>query len=108
MSDVKPIEHLVLETIKELKSDIKQLDSKFDSMHDVLVKNTVVLEEHERRSTASEERLSVVEEQVSEVKSRTDKVHGFLIYGGIALSAISTLVLTFKNFIVQLLQGIGK
>lgn len=91
-------DELFLTFLRELKEDIRQLDSKFDNMQDVLVKNTIVLEEHERRSTASEKRITTLEEKVSTSQQASDKLKGFFIYTGLVLTVLGSLAALYHNF----------
>lgn len=90
MSD--SIDTLFIATLKELKDDIRQLDNKFDEMHQLLSKNTVVLDEHERRSTASERRLALLEDKYSTSEKKVERVKGFFIYCGVILTTMATIV----------------
>lgn len=101
MSD--ELDKMFIATLKDLKSDIKQLDVKFDDMHDMLVKNSIVLQEHERRSTASENRLTLLENKYSSSEIKINQLKGFFIYSGIIITAIGTVVAIFHNLILPLL-----
>ena len=92
-------DELFLTFLKDLKEDIRQLDNKFDSMQDILVKNTSVLEEHERRSTASEKRIDILEDKVSNAQRAADKIKGFFIYGSIMLTGLGTLATLIYRFL---------
>jgi hypothetical protein len=75
----------------ELKNDVKQLDGKFDLMHEVLIKNSVVLTEHERRSTASEARLTIVEDKVNETEKGRERIKGFLLIAGAIIATLGSV-----------------
>lgn len=77
--------------LKDIKSDIRQLDNKFDNMHEILIRNTTVLEEHEKRSTLSEKRIEVLEDKNQDREIQVAKVKGFFIYCGMLLSGLATL-----------------
>ncbi len=79
-------------SIKDIKENLKQLDSKFDSMHEVLIRNTVVLEQHEKRSTASENRLEIVEDSLYDLRSKFYKIQGFFFYSSVAITGLGGLV----------------
>jgi len=97
MSD--SIDTLFIATLKELKDDIRQLDSKFDEMHQMLAKNTVVLDEHERRSTASEQRLTLLEDKYTQSEKKMERVKGFFIYSGLIVTAIGAILAIIHNLI---------
>lgn len=92
-------DELFLAFLKDLKEDIRQLDGKFDSMQDILVKNTAVLEEHERRSTASEKRITTLEDKSSDSQRSADKLKGFFIYSGLVLTIAGTVAAIYHNII---------
>jgi hypothetical protein len=91
------------ESLKDLKDDLRQMDNKFDRMHEVLVENSAILKEHERRSTASEKRLDLLETQVSKIETKRQRLKGFLMYSSIIGSAISLLT-GVVYYIVQMLR----
>ena len=95
MSD--SIDTLFIATLKELKDDIRQLDSKFDEMHQLLSKNTVVLDEHERRSTASEQRLTLLEDKYTQSEKKVERLKGFFIYSGVILTLIGSVAAIAYN-----------
>lgn len=101
--DIK-LEQFFIETLKELKGDIRQLDGKLDTMHEVLIKNTVVLEEHEKRSTNSEIRIESLENKYLELNKKADRIKGFVAGSGILLSTIATLAAIFHYLILPLLN----
>lgn len=82
---------LYMATLKELKTDIRQIDGKLDTMHGVLVRNTIVLEEHEKRSTLSERRIGTLEDKDQDRSIQSAKVKGFFIYSGVILSTLATI-----------------
>lgn len=83
---------LLKETLKELKDDVRQLDTKFDKMHEILIENSIVLKEHERRSTSSEKRLEIVENKLDSLEEARSHIKGFFLYGSIIVGAITTLI----------------
>lgn len=95
MSDKE--DDIFLASFKELKDDVRQLDTKFDIMHEILIRNTITLEEHEKRSTASEARLEVLEDN-------STKIGGFFIYSGAILSTLATLAAIFHYLIEPMLK----
>jgi hypothetical protein len=54
---------------KRIEDKLDRLDERMDKMNETLIKNTVVLDEHQRRSIASENRLEVVEKQATFVNN---------------------------------------
>lgn len=93
-------DELFLTFLRELKEDIRQLDGKFDNMQQVLVKNTTVLEEHERRSTASEKRITLLEDKVTDVQQAATRLKGFFVYTGIILTTLGSLAALYHNFLL--------
>jgi hypothetical protein len=98
MSEDNKPNHVCSETLKDLKQDIRELASKLDTMHEVLIKNTVVLEQHEKRSTASEKRLELLENEFISIKNNFSKFKG--VYVGIA--AVLTALGGFVTFLYYL------
>jgi hypothetical protein len=84
-------EKLFTASLQDLKNDVKSLDSKFDSMHEVLIRNSVILTEHERRSTASEQRLTVVEDKLITSAKHFERVKGFFLISGAILAALGSI-----------------
>jgi len=84
-------EKLFSASLQDLKNDVKSLDSKFDGMHEVLIRNSVILTEHERRSTASEQRLTVVEDKLINSSKHFERVKGFFLISGAILAALASL-----------------
>lgn len=97
-------EDLVIQAFKDLKEDVKSLDSKMDDSTKIHIKNTAVLEEHERRSTASEGRLALLEVKQAEIEKKANRIQGFFIYSGIVLGALGTLVALFHDFLEAVLK----
>lgn len=89
----------VLASLLDLKADVKQIDAKFDEMHKVLITNSVILTEHERRSTASEARLSIVEDRVIKSEKQSERVKGFFWIGGGILAAFTSIIGIIKFFL---------
>jgi len=90
------LDKLFITSLQDLKADLKQLDSKFDLMHDTLNKNSVILTEHERRSTASENRLTIVEDKVETVEKRSERVKGFFIISGIIITTLASIAVIME------------
>jgi hypothetical protein len=71
-------DELVMQMLKQLQEDNKAIDAKLDSMLQIHVRNTDTLEEHERRSTASEKRIQTLEERELARNDLLTKLKGFL------------------------------
>lgn len=82
---------LFIAALTELKQDIRQIDNKMDNMHGILVQNTTVLVEHEKRSTSSEKRITLLEDKDQLRTEDWAKVKGFFIYSGIVLTALGSI-----------------
>lgn len=102
MSDAK--DELIISALSSLNDDIRQIDNKLDYMNEVLNKNTAILVEHERRSTASEDRLDVVEERYYSLEKSAAGVKSFFIYSGVILSTVATLIVIYT----QIIEHLGK
>ena len=90
--------------LKDIKSDIRQLDTKFDTMHEILIRNTTVLEEHEKRSTLSEKRIENLEDKHQDREIQVAKIKGFFIYCGAILSTLATVGAAVHYFLRPLLS----
>lgn len=88
---------LFIQTLGNINTDIRELNNKFDDMNQILVKNTTVLEQHERRSTASEVRITNLEDQWVKIK-------GFFLYTGLIISCIATLAGIFNYIVLPFLS----
>lgn len=97
MSD--SINDLFIASLKDIKEDIRQLDNKMDQMHQILTQNTTVLEEHEKRSTSSESRITTLENKDQARSEATAKIKGFFMYAGIIISALGSLGAVFHYWI---------
>lgn len=97
MSD--ELDKIFTASLLELKNDVKQLDGKFDLMHEVLIKNSVILAEHERRSTASEARLGIVEDKIAESEKGRERVKGFLLIAGAIIATLGSVAGIVELFI---------
>lgn len=98
MSDDK-LHDLFIATLKELKDDIRQLDNKTDEVMNVLVHNTSVLEEHERRSTASEARITTLEDKHSKLEEKRQQLKGFFIYMSLIITALGSIGAVFHYWV---------
>lgn len=103
MSDIND---LIIKYLDKLDTKIEKLDSKMDEMNKVHERNTMVLEEHERRSTASESRISILEETEQQRAERLTKIKGFLYYTGAIIGALGAIVYFLLN-LTDLLKNIG-
>ena len=92
---------LVLQGLIDVRSDVKSLNDKLDRMQEVHIMNSVILKEHERRSTASEARIDVLEKHYT-------KLQGFYFYGSIVLAAVAGSAAFFRDVVEGWLQFIHK
>lgn len=92
-------DELLINSLQDLKQDIRQLDTKFDDMHEILTKNTIVLVEHEKRSTASERRIEMLEEKQAELESDKNRLKGFFFYAGVIISTLGGLGALFHYWV---------
>lgn len=92
MESSDKIVDLVIQALKEVRDDVKSLDNKIDDMQKVHVKNSVILQEHERRSTASEKRID-------ELETHYNRLQGFYFYGSIVLAGLAGCAAFFRDVI---------
>lgn len=97
---------LISKQLDKLDSKMEKMDSKMDDMAKVHERNTVVLEEHERRSTASESRISILEEKELRRAQKAAKLTGFVYYSGVTLGGIAALVYFLVN-LTDLWKNVG-
>lgn len=94
---------LLIETMKNINHMVNKLDSKLDAMQEILIKNTVVLEVHEARSTSSEKRLDLLETRQSKIEKKADRLHGFFFYSGAILAILGGLAALFHDSVDTIL-----
>lgn len=92
MDQSEKLYDLVIQALKDVREDVKSLDNKIDQMQEVHVANSIVLKEHERRSTASEVRINILEQ-------RSARIQGFYFYGSIVLAVIAGSAAFFRDII---------
>ena len=76
---------LLLELVLDLKKDISIVRTDITSLQEETAKNTVILDDHARRSTASEARLDKLEK-------RDQMLNGFFKISAGLLSAAGSIV----------------
>lgn len=76
---------LLLELVLDLKKDIGSVQKDISSLQEETAKNTVVLDDHARRSTASEKRLDKLEK-------RDQMLNGFFKISAGVLSAAGSII----------------
>lgn len=81
---------------KILLAKIEKIDEKVDSVDKTLVRNTVSLEEHVKRSTQLEKRQETLEEAVKPILKAYQIAWGVLKILGAVLAFLATVVAVFK------------
>jgi hypothetical protein len=81
--------------LDKLDQRIDSLDQKLDDLTIIAVKNTAILEEHQRRSLALERHVEVLEKNLTPVETHV-KLVNLLVK---IIVAGSALALTLKNLI---------
>lgn len=84
--------NLIIQGFNDLREDVKSLDDKIDKMQEVHIRNSIILKEHERRSTASEARIDVLEKHYT-------RLQGFYFYGSIVLAAVAGSAAFFRDVV---------
>ena len=59
-----------------MKEQLDKIDQKLGTMNETLIRNTVTLEEHVRRTNLLEDKMQHVEHHVDRMESWIDKIHG--------------------------------
>jgi hypothetical protein len=80
---------LLLELILDLKKDIASLQRDMTIVHEQEAKNSIVLEDHARRSTASEDRLELLE-------NRDQRINGFFKISLGILGVVGTIATIYS------------
>ena len=71
-----------------LESKLDLLDNRLDSIDKTLVAQHLTLEEHQRRSKASEDRIELMEEQLKPI---VDHVSAFRLIGKAAIGTVAII-----------------
>jgi hypothetical protein len=86
--------------LERLEDKIDSVADQLSSIDKTLVANTVILEEHQRRSLANEEAVKLLESQILPIAKH---VHVMSIFGKITLAIISS---SLGLYILQKLLGV--
>jgi hypothetical protein len=85
-----------------IEKKLDSLDEKVSLISETVIKNTAVLEEHQRRSTINEESLELLRKEVEPIKKHVAMFSGafkaFAAIGGViaAIAAIVSMINTLK------------
>lgn len=90
---------LLIELILDIKKDVTDLKTMQIEDHEISIKNSVILDEHARRSTASERRLDLQEEKFDEfvkkmqpIEDHVKSVKSVTKFMNVALKVLGTIV----------------
>lgn len=84
----------------ELIDILKQMHQDLQEVKEIAIKNTVVLEEHQRRSAASEKRLELIEMELEPIKDHVKLINGvvwFVVKAVAFLGSLLSLVYILKK-----------
>lgn len=88
--------------LERLEEKLDSVSEQLNSIDKTLSANTVILEEHQRRSLANEEAVKLLEKQVLPIAQH---VHVMSIFGKIALAVVSSGVgLVILQKLIKLLS----
>lgn len=100
---------MTTEEFQLLMKMMLEMADKQDRIHEISIRNSVVLEEHARRSTASEERLEVQERKLEASLSNLDerfnpiedhiKFVGWVLKGGVSLITLAGIIVGIVEFL---------
>jgi hypothetical protein len=105
MSDDK-VYDLILQAVKGVKDDVKSLDNKVDQIKEIQAIDSLVLKEHERRSTASEKRIEDLEEFKKQQDLKAAKLKGFFLLGSLIITGTGAVIYFLAN-LSDFLKNIG-
>ena len=85
-------DHWLKEQLEKIENKIDKLDTRIDNVDVTLAKQSVILDEHTRRSLANEEQVALLkkkfDDELGPVKAHVQMVHGaFKLIGLIATIA---------------------
>lgn len=86
------------DAVDKIEAKVDKLDEKLDAQNATLVKQSVILDEHQRRSTASEENLDLLRKEFGPIKTHVQIVNfvfkaiGFLCTAGGVIIAVLKFV----------------
>lgn len=85
-------EEILLDIMEKMHDSVKSIEAKINEIQIELVRQNVIVERHEARSTASEENNRLLEQKLDERLARLEKKE-LMINGGIkVILAIGSLV----------------
>lgn len=93
---VKEILNAIKDSMKELKDSQKEIQKDIGDIKIVQAEQHITLVEHTRRSTANEEALALLKEQVEPLKKDNYKVKGALALLGLILTVVTILSLLHR------------
>lgn len=86
---------LLVSLVLDIKKDVSDLKSSQSETKELTVKNTIILEEHMRRTSIAEERIEMLQKDLEPIKDHVKSVHvisAFLVKSIKILGVIVTLV----------------
>lgn len=84
--------------LEKMDGKLDKTDTRLDSVHDVLLeqavtlaKQSVILEDHTRRSLANEEAVEILKRELKPIQSERYMIKGAIKLGGILIGAAGVL-----------------
>ena len=90
---------LILEIIEKVHDNVQRVESKVDAIADEQVRQNVIVERHEQRSTTAEKRLELFEREVTARLSNLEKDSQFARNAVTIVAAIGAIVVFFVEIL---------
>ncbi len=84
---------LILEIIEKVHDKVQRVEDKLDNVAEEQVRQNVIVERHEQRSTTAEKRMELFEHEVSTRLSQLEKDSQFARNAVVIISALGGLTL---------------
>jgi hypothetical protein len=86
------------EAINKIDVKVDRLDQRLDDASSIQAKNTVILEEHQRRSLANEKSVELIREEMKPVRTHVDRVEFIFKIIGFLTTAVGLVTGSLKLF----------
>ena len=90
---------LILEIIEKVHDNVQRVENKVDAIADEQVRQNVIVERHEQRSTTAEKRLELFEMEVTARLSNLEKDSQFARNAVTIVAAIGAIVVFFVEIL---------
>lgn len=87
-----PEKNLIVDLILDIKKDVSDLKQSQIETKEIAVKNTVVLEEHMRRTDIAEKRIELLQEEIKPIKDHVTSVNTIAKFLLAALKVLGVIV----------------